>query len=72
MRFKPLKAREGVGEEVEVNWNFDTMDFSEIGIVGREFNNFGGDAAEAMGGRRSSDSDSSSSPSSGSNDDIPF
>jgi replicative DNA helicase len=72
MRFKPLKAREGVGEEVEVNWNFDTMDFSEIGIVGREFNNFGGDAAEAMGGRRSSDSDSSSFPSSGSNDDIPF
>jgi hypothetical protein len=26
---KPLKIREGVGEDVECNWDFDTMDFSE-------------------------------------------
>jgi KaiC/GvpD/RAD55 family RecA-like ATPase len=31
---KPLKFREGVGEDVEVNWNFETMDFSEVGKPG--------------------------------------
>lgn len=30
MAFKPLKVREGSGEEIECNWDFDTMDFTEI------------------------------------------
>jgi KaiC/GvpD/RAD55 family RecA-like ATPase len=31
MGLKPLKLREGMGiEELELNWNFDMMDFSEI------------------------------------------
>lgn len=31
MALKPLKLREGIGiEELELNWNFDTMDFTEI------------------------------------------
>jgi replicative DNA helicase len=34
MRIKPLKVREGIGEEIEVNWNLDTMDFSQLGVVG--------------------------------------
>jgi len=31
MIFKPLKVREGVGDEVECHWNFSTMNFSELG-----------------------------------------
>jgi KaiC/GvpD/RAD55 family RecA-like ATPase len=30
MAFKPLKVREGSGEDIECNWDFDSMDFSEI------------------------------------------
>ena len=30
MIIKNLKQREGVGMEVEINWDFDTMNFSEI------------------------------------------
>lgn len=30
MAFKPLKVREGAGEEIECNWDFDRMDFSEL------------------------------------------
>lgn len=30
MAFKPLKVREGSGEEIECNWDFDRMDFSEL------------------------------------------
>lgn len=30
MAFKPLKVREGAGEEIECNWDFDSMDFSEV------------------------------------------
>lgn len=30
MAFKPLKVREGSGEEIECNWDFTLMDFSEI------------------------------------------
>lgn len=30
MMLKPLKVREGESEEIECNWNFDTMDFSEL------------------------------------------
>ena len=30
MAFKPLKVREGESEEIECNWDFERMDFSEI------------------------------------------
>lgn len=30
MYFKPLKVREGVGEEIEVNWDFTSMNFDEL------------------------------------------
>lgn len=30
MVFKPLKVREGSSEEIECNWDFERMDFSEI------------------------------------------
>ena len=30
LAFKPLKVREGESEEIECNWNFEKMDFSEI------------------------------------------
>ncbi len=30
MMIKPLKFREGVGSDIMCNWNFETMDFSEI------------------------------------------
>lgn len=30
MAFKPLKVREGEAEEIECNWDFETMNFSEI------------------------------------------
>jgi len=30
MTFKPLKVREGESEEIECNWDFERMDFSEI------------------------------------------
>lgn len=30
MMLKPLKVREGESDEIECNWNFDTMDFSEL------------------------------------------
>ena len=30
MAFKPLKVREGEAEEIECNWDFDTMNFGEI------------------------------------------
>ena len=30
MAFKPLKVREGESEEIECNWDFDRMDFSEL------------------------------------------
>lgn len=30
LMLKPLKIREGESEEIECNWNFDTMDFSEL------------------------------------------
>lgn len=45
MRLKPLKAREGVGEEVEINWDLDNMNFSEIGIVS-SLGRGGGDSEE--------------------------
>lgn len=34
MIFKPLKIREGVGDEFEVNWDLDTMNFTELPKVG--------------------------------------
>lgn len=30
MILKPLKFREGEGQDIELNWNFETMDFSEV------------------------------------------
>lgn len=30
MVMKPLKFRDGVGEDVEMNWDFDTMNFDEL------------------------------------------
>lgn len=42
MGFKPLKVREGAGEDVLVNWDFDRMNFSELVTSGGE----GGDADE--------------------------
>jgi hypothetical protein len=30
MQMKQLKVRDGSGEDFELNWNFDTMDFSEV------------------------------------------
>lgn len=30
MCLKPLKVREGESDDLELNWNFDTMDFSEL------------------------------------------
>lgn len=42
MILKALKVREGSGDEVMVNWNFDRMDFSEIVTSGGQ----GGDADE--------------------------
>ena len=67
MRIKPLKVREGVGDEVEVRWDFDTMDFSQLGIVTSGGSASGGDAAEF---------DTGLPPGTGSNsggsDDVPF
>jgi replicative DNA helicase len=34
MIFKPLKVREGEGEEFEVNWDIDKVDFSELAKAG--------------------------------------
>lgn len=39
MIFKPLKVREGVGEEFEVNWDLDVMNFTELPKVGGNENN---------------------------------
>lgn len=33
MIFKNLKAREGVGTDFECNWDLDTMNFSQLGII---------------------------------------
>jgi hypothetical protein len=30
LAFKPLKVREGESEEIECNWDFTTMNFSEL------------------------------------------
>ena len=30
MQMKQLKVRDGAGEDFELNWNFETMDFSEV------------------------------------------
>lgn len=64
MRLKPLKAREGAGDEVEINWDLDTMDFRELGIVTSNGSRGGGDADEFDSGVGSS--------SSGPSTDIPF
>jgi KaiC/GvpD/RAD55 family RecA-like ATPase len=45
MAFKPLKVREGESEEIECNWDFERMDFSEIPKA-----NFGGSPAFAPSG----------------------
>ncbi len=63
MRLKPLKAREGAGEEVEINWDLDTMDFRELGIETSNGSRGGGDADEFETGVKID---------SGSNSDIPF
>jgi len=44
MSFKPLKVREGVGEEFDVTWDLDTMNFPEQPKDGG-----GGDADEGFG-----------------------
>lgn len=44
MRMKPLKVREGEGEEFELNWNLESMDFTELPRAGK------GDAAEDVFG----------------------
>lgn len=65
MRIKPLKVREGVGEEVELRWDFDSMDFAQIGVVTSGGGSSGGGDAEefdsGVGGGAS-----------GGTDDIPF
>lgn len=62
--FKPLKLREGTGDEVEVNWDLDTMNFSEIGIV-RHGTKDSGDSAEYDSGAGSTDTTIG-------NDTVPF
>jgi replicative DNA helicase len=66
MRMKPLKAREGAGEEIELNWDLDTMDFRELGIVTSTGQRGGGDAEEFDSGVRSESS------SKGNSDPVPF
>lgn len=48
MKLKPLKIREGSSEEVNCNWNFETMDFSEMKKTQTPVSSMG-DAAEGPG-----------------------
>lgn len=50
--FKNLKAREGVGEDFECNWDLDTMNFKQIGKLMK--NGVGGGDADEGGGSYSS------------------
>lgn len=62
MTIKPLKVREGAGNQFVVNWNFERMDFSELVATGGG----GGDADEKGTGLQSDDSDLDAT------DDMPF
>jgi replicative DNA helicase len=69
LMLKPLKIREGESEEIECNWNFDTMDFSELPkAAGTSGGGSGGagqsDAAEATS--------AGADPFSSGSDDVPF
>jgi replicative DNA helicase len=58
MIFKPLKVREGVGEDFEVNWDLDTMNFTELPKSGGS-----GDGDDPFG---------TGADHSGGDDDVPF
>lgn len=65
LMLKPLKVREGESEEIECNWNFDTMDFSELPKAAGPSGGSGGggsDAAELDSG----------DPFAGNPDEVPF
>lgn len=69
LMLKPLKIREGESEEIECNWNFDTMDFSELPkAMGSGPGGGGGtmqsDAADGAPGAQD--------PFSSGSDDVPF
>lgn len=68
LRMKPLKAREGFGDEVEINWDLNSMNFEEIGPVtsnGQAINGDGDGDFDSGVGKSSSNAGSSSS-------DVPF
>lgn len=62
MQVKPLKVREGVGEDFEMRWDLDLMDFTELGRVVQHSAN-ASDAAEY---------DSGTTSTSGGSEDVPF
>lgn len=68
LMLKPLKIREGESEEIECNWDFTTMDFSELpkapgmGSGGGGAAPAGGDASEGSG----------PDPFSSGSEDVPF
>lgn len=62
MTIKPLKVREGAGNQFVVNWNFERMDFSELLAIGGG----GGDADEKGTGLNEDNSDLDPT------DDMPF
>ena len=66
MRIKPLKVREGFGDEIELHWDFGQMMFDEIGRVSPGgAKGGGGDAEEFDNG--SGTTDAASGP-----DEVPF
>jgi replicative DNA helicase len=46
MLLKPLKIREGTSEEIELNWDFENMNFEELPRAGASPQGGGGDADE--------------------------
>jgi intein/homing endonuclease len=68
LMLKPLKIREGESDEIECNWNFDSMDFSELPKAMGSGTGGGGapqsDAADPSGG--------APDPFSSGSDDVPF
>jgi len=66
MIIKPLKTREGVGDEIKVRWDLDTMSFQELEVKSQG----GGDADEY--GTGASFVDTNASGSKLEDDDVPF
>ena len=75
MVLKPLKVREGESDELELNWNFETMNFSELPKAAKPATGSGGGSGPTGGGDADDSFSYDSGTSSTSSDDgveVPF